>query len=218
MISNYCSFCGTKLKNTDEICPSCGKTISEEQYAGIERIGAGGTGFAETIDHESFAAYRKKLKKTVRIILPIIALVIAIGLMFMGVGPAGSIFAGICMLVLMFAVAAVQGRKKPDWEGTVTKKSYSHIRKKGADSHIYKIHFRTDSGENKTQTWRSHTSVYDYLQEGDRVRFLGSIGTPYAFEKYDKSTDESIPCVCCGHLMDPRYTFCTLCGGFLLKR
>ena len=35
MISNYCSFCGTKLKNTDEICPSCGKTISEEQYAEI---------------------------------------------------------------------------------------------------------------------------------------------------------------------------------------
>ena len=62
-----------------------------------------------------------------------------------------------------------------------------------------------------------HEFCLDYLTEGDRVRFLGNLGSPYAYEKYDKSNDIEIPCVSCGAKMDPRYDYCTACGSILLK-
>ena len=213
----YCSSCGAKLTTKDGHCSSCGKLVGEAQYAGIERIGAAGKGYSENTKHESFARASKATNKGVMIILPIIALVIIVALIVMGVSPIGSIISGVATYILMLILALLNMRKKPSWEGTVEKKTYEKIKRQGADRRTYLIKFKTDDGKTKKQVWHSYSPVWDYLQEGDKVRYVGDIGGVNAFEKYDKSEDESIPCACCGKLMDPRYTYCTICGALLLK-
>ncbi len=214
---NYCPSCGAKTGGKAEICPSCGKPVGDFIYDGIPRIGAGGTGYSEITEHESFDAYHKSTKKVIMIALPVIALVVIIALIILGTGPVVAITAGLLLLIVMFIIALVKLRKKPGWEGTVVKKSYTHVKKQGADRHVYTVKFKGEDGKNRSHSWNAHSYVYDYLQEGDRVRYIGNIGGANAFEKYDKSADESIPCACCGHKMDPRYTYCTMCGALLLK-
>ncbi len=215
-IFNYCPSCGTKTGRGVQICPGCTKTIGDSQYDGIPRIGAAGFGYSEITEHESFAAYNKSKKKIVTIAIPLIVLVLTIILSVI-FGPAVGIVTGLFLLILMVIIALVQLRNKPSWEGTVVKKEHVHIKREGADRNTYTVKFNCADGKNRKQVWHSHSFIYDYLQEGDRVRYLGSISGDNAFEKYDKSQDESIPCACCGLAMDPRYTYCTICGALLLK-
>ena len=214
---SYCSNCGAKLKGADLVCPSCAKVRGDAQYEGIPRIGAARKGYSDITDDESFSAYRKNTIKILAIALPVIALIVVVVLVITGLSPVVAVVTGIILLLVMLIIAVVTMRKKPSWEGTVLKKTYTRIRRKGADTHKYEIRFRTDDGKNKKQVWRSHSDVYNYLQENDKVRYLGNIGGMNAYEKYDKSGDEFIPCVCCGKMADTRYTYCTMCGARLLK-
>ena len=216
---NYCSSCGAKVRKDNEICPSCGKPFDDEMlYGNTRRIGAGGVGYSEITDHESFKAYKKITGKIWAISIPVITIIVILASMFTGAGLTVGLLAGIVVFIIMLIVGLMIGRKKPVWEGTVVRKSYHRRRKDdGADDETYTIFFRTDSGKKKSQVWRSHSSIYDYLKEGDRVRFLGNLGSQNAFEKYDKSEDDRIPCAACGTMMDPRYDYCTVCGCILLK-
>ena len=216
-INLYCANCGTKLGGAKDVCPSCGRVIGPEQYAAIPRTGAAGVGYSEITGHPTFDAYRKHTGKVQMILLPIIAVVVFVILLLIGAGAAVSLVSAALLLAIMFAIAAAKGRKKPDWQGTVEKKEFTRIKRQGADRYTYKVWFRGEDGKRRTHVWHQHSYVYDYLEEGDTVRFLGSLGTPNAFEKYDKSGDDVIPCVCCGNLADPRYPYCTACGAILLK-
>ena len=219
ILHNYCSKCGANVKGAQGICPSCGKTLSEELlYENIEQVGAGGIGYSDITDHESFKAYKKYTKKVQMIGFPLIAVFLIVVLIVMGTGPITAVLAGIFTYILMLIIGLFSGRKKPSWEGTVEKKSYYRRRRRDkADQDIYTVVFRTDSGKKKSQKWINNSVIYDYLTEGDRVRFLGNLGSPYAYEKYDKSKEIEIPCVSCGAKMDPRYDYCTACGSILLK-
>ena len=216
---NYCSVCGAKIRRSDEICSSCGKPVNDRLlYGDLQRIGAGGVGYSEIIDHESFKAYKKFTGKIWAVALPVVTIIIIAASMVMGAGLMVALIAGVVAFIIMLIVGLMTGRKKPVWYGTVVRKSYYRRRKDdGADVETYTIFFRTNSGKKKSQVWRSHSGIYDYLKEGDRVRFLGNLGSQYAYEKYDKSEDERIPCAACGTMMDPRYDYCTVCGCILLK-
>ena len=216
---NYCSSCGAKVRKDNEICPSCGKPLNDEMlYGNIRRIGAGGIGYSEITDHESFKAYKKFTGKIWAISIPVITIIVILASMFTGAGLTVGLLAGVVVFIIMLIVGLMIGRKKPGWDGTVIRKSYHRRRRDdGADDDTYTIFFRTDSGKKKSQVWKSHSCIYDYLQEGDRVRFLGNLGSQNAFEKYDKSEDDRIPCAACGTMMDPRYDYCTVCGCILLK-
>ena len=216
---NYCSNCGAKVGKDAEICPSCGKPLDDRVlYGDIDRIGAGGVGYSEITEHESFKAYKKFTGKIWAVSIPVLTLIVIIASMITGAGLTVGLLAGVVVFIIMLIVGLMVGRKKPVWEGTVIRKSYHRThRDNKADEVTYTIFFRTDSGKKKSQVWRSHSSIYDYLQEGDRVRFLGNLGSQNAFEKYDKSGDEKIPCAACGTMMDPRYDYCTVCGCILLK-
>ena len=216
-INLYCANCGTKLKGAKDVCPSCGRVIGPEQYAAIPRTGAAGTGYSAITQHPTFDAYRKNTRKWTMIFIPAIFLIVFAVLMILGTGIVVSLLSSLFLLIVMIIDAAVTQRKKPDWQGTVEKKRFTRVRKKGADTYNYELQFRTEDGKRKKQVWHAHSGVFDYLEEGDTVRFLGHLGTPNAFEKFDKSADDVIPCVCCGNLADPRYTYCTACGAILLK-
>jgi len=216
---NYCSICGAKVRGSDEICPSCGKPLNDGMlYGDTPRIGAGGVGYSEVTEHESFKAYKKFTGKIWAVALPVITIIVIIASMVTGAGLTVGLLAGAFVFIIMLIVGLMIGRKKPGWDGTVVRKSYHRRRKDdGADEETYTIFFRTDTGKKKSQVWRSHSGIYDYLKEGDRVRFLGNLGTQNAYEKYDKSEDDRIPCAACGTMMDSRYDYCTVCGCILLK-
>ena len=219
ILHKYCSKCGANIKGAQGICPSCGNTLSDELlYENIEQVGAGGIGYSDITDHESFKAYKKYTKKVQMIGLRLVAAFLIVVLIVTGIGPVAAVLTGIVIYILMLIIALLSGRKKPSWEGTVEKKRYHRRRNKNdSDKDIYTVVFRTDSGKKKSQDWTNNSVIYDYLTEGDRVRFLGNLGSPYAYEKYDKSNEFEIPCVSCGAKMDPRYDYCTTCGSILLK-
>ena len=126
--------------------------------------------------------------------------------------------------VLFLAVAIpvlIASRKKKSWEGVVEEKKKLGAMSREYQHHAtykYRIVFRTNDGRRKVWTDdHLYVRVYDYLQEGDRVRYIGEVGTKCAFEKYDKSGDEELMCVSCAALNDPRGAYCAVCGAPLMK-
>ena len=218
-IRKYCYNCGARIKDTYGPCPSCGRSADvESALENIERVGAGGVGYSDITEDASFSAYKKHMRRMIRIGGLVVFVITFVASLFMGFGLLGGIALGmflfICILISSFTI----NRKKKSWEGAVTGKNDHEVRRdKGADYHSYVAYIKTNAGKTKTVVWRDNSNLYNYLQEGDRVRYVGDVGGDYAFEKYDKSKDEKIPCVCCGYMMDPRYKYCTMCGALLMK-
>ena len=211
----YCTACGKKRKGAER-CPVCGALKDELRFKGISRVGAAGIGYSDKIDDPTFSSYKKGIR---RLALPIslgIGLLIFVILLITGakLGPS-AIFGGV-FFVIFFIPLICYGRKKKSWEGTVVdKKHYPPLRRHHTAD--YYIRFKTADETIKKQKYFSHTDVFDYLNEGDRVRFVGEIGREFAYEKYDKSKDSSITCAACGFYQDPRSTYCSACGCLLLK-
>ena len=112
-------------------------------------------------------------------------------------------------------------RKKKDWEGIVeSKKSYIEERRGSSNddtagyTHVYKLVFRTADGKKKTLRDQNNSRRFDYFREGDRLRYIGSLGY---YEKYDKSQDPIIPCAGCSSERDARENYCGRCGCIMLK-
>ena len=212
----YCTACGAKRKGADR-CPSCGALSDERRFAGVYRVGAGGIGYSDKTDDPSFVAYRKKLRV---LSLPIslgIALLIFVILLATGVKIGPAAFFGGVLFIVFFIPLLLYARKKKSWEGTVESKGYFRALGSRRGNDYYYIRFTTVDGKKKKQKLRTHSDLYDYLNEGDRVRYVGEIGRQFAYEKYDKSKDANITCACCGFYQDPRSAYCSTCGALLLK-
>ena len=223
-LMSHCPSCGAKIKKSDELCPTCRKLLDQVLLFGdTEQLGAGGVGFSDITEHESFTAYRNFTRKIWLIAMPILTAIIIIYLIATGTHPIGAIASGLAVFLLMLIIGLVIRRKKPSWEGTVVEKKYlvEQERKQNQNGYkevdVYKVFFETESGKKKTDKRKNDHKLYDYLNEGDRVRFLGNLGSEYAYEKYDKSQDLEIMCVSCGNMNDARCTYCTMCGSILLK-
>lgn len=59
-----------------------------------------------------------------------------------------------------------------------------------------------------------HNDYTTYYKIGDRVRHHKGYLLP---EKYDKSGDDKIVCLACGHLVDKKEKYCSKCQKILLK-
>lgn len=215
-IGRYCAACGKKHEKDALSCPYCGARTDGEQYNGMTRTGAGGVGYSHKTGDPVFAQNRRKYKKYTLIISPCIAVLIALILILPGVNPVIACCVGLIILLIILPFALLSFRTKKSWEGTVTKKKHIPWRREKR-SESYKIWFVTEDGKRRVQKWNVHTGMYDYLNEGDRVRYDGDIGGSFAYEKYDKSKDDNIACVSCGYLQDARQTCCTACGSPLMK-
>lgn len=212
----FCTFCGTQIGKISDRCPACGKPKGEEKYSATPKEGAAGIGYSKETKDKSFAVFGGRSMVTGVIVALIIGVVIALALISFGTNPLAAIAIGAVMFIIILIPVILSMRKKKSWEGVVVKKVYSPGF--GTDSYdLYKVVFRTKGGKKKTVSWRTYSDLYDYLMEGDLVRYDGEIGGLYAFEKYDKSHDSAIPCAACGNYQDPRGTFCALCGCRLLK-
>ena len=195
ILHKYCSKCGANIKGAQGICPSCGKTLSEELlYQNIEQVGAGGIGYSDITDHESFKAYKKYTKKVQMIGFPLIAVFLIVVLIVMGTGPIAAVLAGIFTYILLLIIALLSGRKKPSWEGTVEKKRYFRRRRRDkADQDIYTVVFRTDSGKKKSQKWINNSVIYDYLRTHTTAENPLAISTSSGSYTVWYTTETSIP-------------------------
>ena len=122
---------------------------------------------------------------------------------------------GIAAILLVINVIALRKSRQPAWEGTVvrrySKKRNERTSKEDSDYRTY-MEFttviKTDTGKKKTIVERgSERHMYDYLSEGDRVRFHPAFGT---YEKFDKSKDRIIYCNVCSMMNPIRPTLQTL--------
>ena len=222
----FCTFCGEGIEKGAQICPRCGRPYGNEKYGAEDPHGAGGIGWSDQAGNPCFKKNNKKNLVASLIFMVIVCVIIYVVLIATGqIDPIGGlpIFGGVLAVLAVFwtigLIASLSTKK--DWEGFVESKDqrvkeYTRTNEDGIRRQIvYKIRFRTLDGKKKTFTTYDSPAWYDYLHEGDRVRYHGKNMSYY--EKYDKSNDTVIPCASCGKHRDARETYCGQCGAILLK-
>ena len=226
----YCWKCGKNIEKGHETCPFCGAAY--ERFDTDEAKGAGGVGWSSQAEHSSFAAWRKRNRRTFQIWMILLSLVIGV-ILFVVPGELEfdaeglKIYAGV--LAIVWAIDLLwyyfNNKTRKDWEGVVERKlteEYTRTVKdeehgKHKERHTrFIVQFRKADGGEEKLTETDKPQWYDYLDEGDRVRYHGHRGMNY-YEKYDKSEDEVIPCAGCGSVRDARENFCGRCGCIILK-
>lgn len=225
----YCVFCGEGVEKKTDICPKCGRRYGDIRFDDIELFGAGGIGWSEQADNPCFKQRNKKNIAGMIIIMMIVSLIILAVIYFtsdLELSELLPIFSGVMAIEWTFWIIwlIAQYANRNGWEGTVERKESYQQERTVKDNEgnqftetqiIFKVYFRKLNGKKKTLTSIDHSEWYDYLHEGDRVRYHGKNMSYY--EKFDKSRDRFIPCVSCGAMRDPRENYCGKCGCVILK-
>ena len=224
----FCTFCGVKRKKGD-FCPGCGHRYGDYTYGGTSAIGGGGIGWSDQVNNPCFNKNNGKTMAGMLVAMVIVSAIIFAVIFFtsdMEFSEMLPIFGGVMVIEWVFWIIWLIGQfgSQRGWEGVVEeKKSYRQEHTdKDEDGHrftrsnmVYKVHFRKNGGGKKTLTTIDRSAWYDYLSEGDRVRYHGKNMNYY--EKYDKSGDPFIPCASCGGTVDARAIYCGQCGAVMLK-
>lgn len=226
----YCVFCAESVKKKADVCPKCGNPYGPQKFNGITSFGAGGTGWSPYAEDPCFRKNRNKTTVATLVFLIIVSLIIFIFMLFSGDASfkSGGMTAFACAMGVLWIFWIVwyiiKSRPGKVWEGTVDQKEKlsREYSKKNADGtryketiNIYTVYFRTNEGKKKKDSRQEDSRWYDYLQEGDRVKYHGNLLNYY--EKYDKSSDNVLPCASCGSLRDIREDYCGRCGAIMLK-
>ncbi|MCR5781168.1 MAG: hypothetical protein K6G90_00390 [Clostridia bacterium] len=130
-------------------------------------------------------------------------------------------FAGV-FVSLIFIIAtviyAIKQKVAKPFEGTVADKKVTREMSRSGD-HVgttrrkYRIYVNCDDG--KLRKKEVNLNAYDYLQIGERVRYLPQF--PQPFEKYDKRPDGMVLCMFCSKKNSLTDTNCTFCHKPLIK-
>lgn len=188
-------------------------------------------GYSKKINDPAFAKYQKNANRWSGIFSIGLAIVAIIGFFIYGetsgeMDNPQALFIGLGIGGMFISIATFQiisrGRNKT-WDGVV---AYKLVKKKqhkrGGDhddsyyeNHLeYSVSIRSDDGKIVALTAEDDDTVYNYYQNGDRVRHHGGLNT---FEKYDKSKDDLIFCNACANLNDMNDDYCFRCHCPLLK-
>lgn len=106
---------------------------------------------------------------------------------------------------------------KNTYDATVIAKRHDTNRTDDSEQSAYRTIVRTAQGRKKTivETSNPPKSAFEYLRIGDRFRYHPQLAFPY--EKFDKTGDGFVYCVCCTEKNDLRSDRCCKCGVPLLK-
>ena len=233
----FCPKCGNQTEENAKFCNSCGAALAPARASqispggGDERIGIPAPGYSDRINHSDVIAALKKNRKAsgvfglILIPLPLIGFVIYAAVSGeMELGQA-ALYGGIVSAVfLIFAlISRFRQRESAGYEGVVTDKKSrlrSHSRSDSSVQETYTeyiTYVRTSDGKSKKIVENSHSMViaYNYLEIGDRFRYLPQFNFPY--EKYDKSKAPYLGCVACGTHNPVESDRCSRCHTPLLK-
>ena len=226
----FCTVCGERVNKAAPVCPRCGRPYGNMKYGAYPATGAGGVGWSDQVTNPCFKSRMKK-----NLIGTLIAMVLVTGGVFAAIWFSskdreiskilpifGIVAAALWAFWLIWIIA--QFAKHGEWEGVVEKRD-SYVQdytKKNTDGStnyrsrtVYRITFRTNEGKKKVVKEIDRPVWYDYLHEGEYVRYHGKNMTYY--EKYDRSRDSAIPCASCGMMRDARETYCGRCGSVIIK-
>ena len=219
--NRYCAACGTKMEKNNDRCPSCKALGGNVDIQGLPEVGAGGVGYAKDLSDPGFHKLKGKTRIITLVFIFALSVILAVVLLILKVSPIMAAAVAGALFVVIAVPYLLSTRRKKSWEGTVEEKNilsamsrYDNLNTR----HKYRIIFKTTDGKRKVWTDdHLYARVFGYLNEGDRVRYIGQIGTKCAFEKYDKSADIEIMCVSCCALNDARQKYCVTCGCLLPK-
>ena len=229
-----CPYCGARLNSGAKFCEECGGRVESSPPAQPEVVSeyrAGDAvrlvpGYSRRVDSERMRAALKKQRRTTRIAA---ACLVAAPLIIMPIYGAVSssmeiwsaILYGVIVSIIVALVTLYMSLKRmlsKPFEGTVVDKKHSRrygraARRSPGSRNIWRIRIDCDDGKHRKKDVSA--TVYNYLQVGDRVRYLPQF--PQPFEKYDKSRDAEIPCMFCGIMNSVENDSCTGCHNPLLK-
>lgn len=132
---------------------------------------------------------------------------------------------GICLsaiFLLAYLIWEIKRIVRKPWEGVITEKFtkvrnyFSVTSSIVSHSRSTRYYLQITQNDGKTKTKKVDNAIfYEYLNEGDRVRFLPRLSGYY--EKYDKSHDTYLICPACLKKNVSVNDRCAHCGIILLK-
>ena len=234
--NKFCTECGHRLDEGVKFCPNCGNAVSAtRQEPQNTPYTPNNTphytpnytpGFSTRIHDPQIKAALRKNRRASRIFLlismpipVIVACIYALKTGDMEFGQAflsGAAVSGIILVINL--LIGLSNRAERSYEAVVIDKREGYTSGSDEDRRtVYKTIVRTTDGHKKVIQETSHMprSAYEYLAVGDRFRYHPQLAYPY--EKYDKSKDGFVYCVCCSKKNDLYEDRCTKCGVPLLK-
>ena len=228
-----CPNCGSLTKEGSRFCGECGASLEAEAvsqsdaFYGYEAGPTGpAPGYSRRIDSDSVLAALKKNRRVTRL-LGIVAVILPL----VGFGIYGKVsdamelwealFAGAVISVIMavtMLIVFLKNKFSKPFEGTLTGKKHTRHVSRSNDGYRKSRHnyilYITDA-DGKRHKKRTTSTIYNYLNEGDRLRYLPQF--PLPFEKYDKSRDAKIPCLFCGTMNPAENDSCSVCRSPMIK-
>ena len=122
------------------------------------------------------------------------------------------------IIALALLIAGIRKKLTKAVEGTVAdKRIVMSLRRSSRSGSFTRRRWLVwlDCEDGKRRKKEAHADVYEYLNIGDRVRFLPQF--PQPFEKYDKSRDGVVPCMFCCRMNPIENDDCAFCHNPLLK-
>ncbi len=218
----YCQKCGANVPDDASVCSACG----EPQW-GNTNADSEGKGFSQLIESEPVQLALKKQKRAVYIAYVVLILLPIVGFLLYGafsasmdVGRALLIGLVISAIIALTVLGTLLKKKltKP-FVGEVADKKTT-LRLSGSRHHSarprkkYLIWFGCEDGKRRKKV--VSLAAYNYLQPGDKVRYLPQFHQP--FEKYDKSNEEgTVLCMFCGRSDKIENDTCSFCRNPLIK-
>lgn len=228
-----CPACGARIRDGSRFCEECGARLEGQAapqadafcgYApGAPRLAPG---YCRRIDSDAVLAALKKQRRATGIVS-----VIAILLPLIGFGVYGTVsdamelgqamLVGVVISVVIAVttlIVSLHKRLGRSFEGTLTRKKHTRRLRRNNDGYRQSRHdyilYITDTDGKKHKKHTTPT-IYHYLNEGDRLRYLPQF--PLPFEKYDKSRDAEIPCLFCGRMNPAANDSCSFCRNPMIK-
>lgn len=229
-----CKNCKAQLDDSEQVCRFCGTPVDsfkpmEQAFFNTDAPmdqNIGKAGYSDLIDSEEVVKAIKKNKRITGIALVVMIFLPIIGFLIYGaVSPKMEIYmaavAGV-FVSLIFVIATViyaikQKAAKP-FEGTVADKKITREMSRSSD-HAgttrtkYRVYVNCDDGKRRKK--EVTPGAYEYLQIGERVRYLPQF--PQPFEKYDKRPDGAVLCMFCSRKNSLAETNCAFCHKPLIK-
>ena len=226
---NICKNCGARLPDTAAVCTTCGQPpapAAQDGGTAVPDMRFYPAGYSRRIDSDEVRSALKKnsrisaVSSVVLILLPFLGFVIYGAVSDkMDVGKAAA-YGLILSAVFAFAAIIVALKKKlaKPFEGTVADKKISHKMSSSYDHggrSRTKYTVRIDCEDGKRRKKEVPLPTYEYLNVGERVRYLPQF--PQPFEKYDKRPDGDVLCMFCGRRNPLSEQNCSFCKNPLIK-